>query len=205
MLVVIPSIYLGYNLVQKEKFNNNATRYVNSINVIEGTYLLKSEINPTDKSIMLIYGGASLSEIQKNNIIKRANDFSLNNAKIEFQQGFSFDAITKKNTQVENLKIEMNRINMLLIEKDKLLDSLNKRNYLGRQMLDEIRNLYPQISNCSYAESYSFHDTTSNPDKIGIVIFKTKGKNLVNSEKEKIDNWLKTRLKSKSVNVYYEK
>jgi uncharacterized hydrophobic protein (TIGR00271 family) len=205
ILVVIPSIYLGYNLVQKEKFNNNATRYVNSINVIEGNYLLKSEINPTDKSIMLIYGGASLSEIQKNNIIKRANDFSLNNAKIEFQQGFSFDAITKKNTQVENLKIEMNRINMLLIEKDKQLDSLNKRNYLGRQMLDEIRNLYPQISNCSYAESYSFHDTISNPDKIGIVIFTTKGKNLVNSEKEKIENWLKTRLKSKRVNVYYER
>ena len=94
---------------------------------------------------------------------------------------------------------------MLLFEKDKLLDSLNKRNYLGRQMLDEIRNLYPQISNCSYAESYSFHDTTSNPDKIGIVVFTTKGKNLVNSEKEKIENWLKIRLKSKRINIYYER
>ena len=205
ILVVIPSIYLGYNLVQKEKFNNNAARYVNSINVIEGNYLLKSDINPTDKSIMLIYGGTSLSEIQKNNIMKRANDFSLDNAKIEFQQGFSFDAITKKNTQLENLKIEMNRINMLLIEKDKLLDSLTKQNYLGRQMLNEIRNIYPQISNCSFAESYSFHDTTSIPDKTGIVVFTTKGRNLVNSEKEKIENWLKTRLKSKRVDVFYEK
>ena len=204
MLVVIPSIYLGYNLVQKEKFSNNATSFVNSINVIEGSYLLKNVINPTDKSILLIYGGASLSEIQKKNITERAKDFSLSNAKIEFQQGFSFDAIAKKNTQVENLKIEISRINMLLIEKDKLLDSLNKRNYLGRQMLDEIRNLYPQISYCSYAESYSFHDTTSKPDKISIVVFTTKGKNLVNSEKEKIENWLKTMLKSKRVNVYYE-
>ena len=164
MLVVIPSIYLGYNLVQKEKFTNNATRYVNSINVVEGSYLLKNVINPINNSIILIYGGASLSEIQKKNITERAKDFSLNNAKIEFQQGFSFDAIAKKNTQVENLKIEMNRINMLLFGKEKQLDSLIKRNYLGRQILDKIRSLYPQISNCSYSESYAFHDTVSNPD-----------------------------------------
>jgi uncharacterized hydrophobic protein (TIGR00271 family) len=205
MLVVIPSIYLGYNLVQKEKFTNNAIRYVNSINVVEGSYLLKNVINPTNNSIILIYGGASLSEIQKKNITERAKDFSLNNAKIEFQQGFSFDAIAKKNTQVENLKIEMNRINMLLLGKEKQLDSLIKRNYLGRQILDEIRSLYPQISNCSYSESYAFHDTVSNPDKINMIVFTTKEKSLAKSEKEKIANWLKTRLKSDRVKVYYEK
>ena len=94
---------------------------------------------------------------------------------------------------------------MLFLEKEKLLDSLNKRNYLGRQILDEIRNLYPQISNCSFAESYSFHDTTSIPEKVNIIVFKTKGKSLFNSEKGKIENWLKTRLKSIRVKVYYEK
>jgi hypothetical protein len=204
-LVVIPSIYLGYNLVQKEKFSNNAARYVNSINVVEGNYLLKNIINPINKSIILIYGGASLSEIQKKNITERAKDFSLNNATVEFQQGFSFDAITKKNTQVENLKIEMNRLNILLQGKEKQLDSLNKRDYLGRQILDEIRSLYPQISNCTYAESYAFHDTVSNPDKIDLIVFTTKGKYLFESEKEKIENWLKTRLKSDRIKVYYEK
>jgi uncharacterized hydrophobic protein (TIGR00271 family) len=205
IMVVIPSIYLGYNLVQKEKFTNNATRYVNSINVVEGSYLLKNAINPINNSIILIYGGASLSEIQKKNITERAKDFSLINAKIEFQQGFSFDALTKKNTQVENLKIEMNRINMLLLGKEKQLDSLIKRDYLGRQILDEIRSLYPQISNCTFAESYAFHDTVSNPDKINLIVFTTKGKYLFKSEKEKIENWLKTRLKSDRIEVYYEK
>jgi uncharacterized hydrophobic protein (TIGR00271 family) len=205
MLVVIPSIYLGYNLVQKEKFTNKAARFVNSINVVEGNYLLKYVINPVNKSIILIYGGASLSEIQKKNITERAKDFSLNNAKIEFQQGFSFDAITKKNTQVENLKLEMNRLNLTLLEKEKQLDSLIKRNFLGRQILDEIRNIYPQISNCSYSESYAFHDTVSNPDKIDMIVFTTKEKSLAKSEKEKIANWLKTRLKSDRIKVYYEK
>jgi uncharacterized hydrophobic protein (TIGR00271 family) len=205
IMVVIPSIYLGYNLVQKEKFTNNATRYVNSINVVEGSYLLKNAINPINNSIILIYGGASLSEIQKKNITERAKDFSLINAKIEFQQGFSFDSLTKKNTQVENLKIEMNRINMLLLGKEKQLDSLIKRDYLGRQILDEIRSLYPQISNCTFAESYAFHDTVSNPDKINLIVFTTKGKYLFKSEKEKIENWLKTRLKSDRIEVYYEK
>jgi hypothetical protein len=145
-----------------------------------------------------------LSETQKKDIKEKAKYFSLNNVKIEFYQGFSFDMITQKNTEVNNLKVEMNRLNMIYQEKEKQLDSLYKKSYLGQQILDEIENLYPQIINCSYAESYVFYDTKSNPDKVEIVVFKTKVKYLKNSEKMKIENWLKARLKSNRIKVFYE-
>jgi uncharacterized hydrophobic protein (TIGR00271 family) len=203
-LVFIPSIYFGYNLVQKEKFIENATKYVNDISVVEGNYLLKNEINPNNKTIKLVYGGASLTETQKENIIVKATNFSLDHVKIEFIQGFSFDQITKKNSEVNDLKAETNRLNMMLHEKDKQLDSIYNKNNQGREILDEIKNLYPQIINCSYAESYVFYDNKSNPEKVEIVIFKTKDQYLKTSEKKKIENWLKTRLKSDRVKVYYE-
>jgi uncharacterized hydrophobic protein (TIGR00271 family) len=204
-LVLIPSIYFGYNLVQKEKFNENATKYVKNIRVIEGNYLLKNEINPNKKSITLIYGGASLSDAQKQVIKDKANDFSLNNAKIEIQQGLSFDEYTKKSNEVDNLKLEINRLNLLLQKEKKNTDSLNAINFIGRQILDEIKNLYPQIKYCSYSESYAFHDAKSKPEKIKIIVFDTKGNNLKNNDKEKIENWLITRLKSNNIKVYYEK
>jgi hypothetical protein len=204
VLVIIPSIYFGFNLVQKEKFIENATKYVNNISVVEGNYLLKNEINPNNKTIKLVYGGASLSETQKMNIRDKALNFSLNNVKIDFIQGFSFDQITKKNTEVNDLKAEMNRLNMMLQEKDRQLDSLNHRSFLGQQILDEIKNLYPQIIGCTYAESYVFNDSNSEAEKVAIVVFKLKTQSLKTSEKKKIENWLRTRLKSDRVMVYYE-
>ena len=204
ILVLVPSIYFGYNLVQKEKFMENATKYIKDISVIEGNYLLKNEINPNSKSISLVYGGASLTDTQKIIIKEKAKNFSLQNAKIEFHQGFSFDEITKKNTEVDKLQAEMNRLNQRLQEKEKQLDTINRRNYLGLQIFNEIKNIYPQIINCSYAESSVFKDAKSKPDKIGIVVFNTKGNYLKNSEKVKIENWLKIRLKSNKIKVYYE-
>ncbi|MHB9056710.1 MAG: TIGR00341 family protein [Paludibacteraceae bacterium] len=203
-LVLIPSIYFGYILVQKDKFVEHATKYIKNISIVEGNYLLKNEINPNNNSIILIYAGTTLSDLQKMNIKEKAKDFSLGNAEIIFKQGLSFDAITKKNSEVDNLNAELNRLNLLLQNKDILIDSLNQRNNLGRQIFDEIKNLYPQIINCYYAQSNEFYDTKLNPDKLEIVVFTTKNKKLSSYEKVKIENWLKTRLKSNKIKVFYE-
>ena len=204
MAIVIPSIYFGYNLVQKERFVENANKFVKNISVVDGNYLLKNEINPNNKSIILVYAGSSLSETQKADIKEQAKYFSLEDTKIEFQHGLSFDAITRKNTEVDNLKGELNRVNLLLQEKNKQIDSLYGRNYRGRQVLDEIKTLHPEVVSCSYGESLTFNDPKSNPDKVEIIVLTTKGKNLYNSEKKKIEAWLKKRLQSNSISVYYE-
>jgi len=202
--IVIPSIYFGYALVEKEKFSGNATEYVNNISVIDGNYLLKSEINPVKKSITLLYGGPYLSEAQKMNIKEKAKYFSLGKAHIIFQQGLSFDVIARKNTELENLKGELNRVNLLLQEKNEQIDSLKKRNYRGRMVLDEIKILYPEIISCTYGESLLFNDSISKPDNVEIIILSANKKKLRISDKKKIEDWLKIRLKSNSIRVYYE-
>jgi uncharacterized hydrophobic protein (TIGR00271 family) len=203
-LVIIPSIYFGYNLVQKERFIENANRYVKNISVIEGNYLLKHEIKPADRSVLLVYAGTSFSEAQKETILSKAKDFSLADADIRIQQGLSFDNILKKSSESDLQKAELNRVNMLLEEKDKLIDSLSGRNYFGRQVLDEITSLYPQVIKCSYADSYEFNEGKPEPEKIEIIILTTRDKKLASADKQKIESWLRARLKSDRVKVYYE-
>jgi uncharacterized hydrophobic protein (TIGR00271 family) len=204
ILVLLPSIYFGYNLVQKEKFIENATEFVKTISVVEGHYLLKNEIKPVKKTIVLFYAGASLSEIQKKNIRDKAKYFSLDNVEIEFPQGLSADEITSKNSEGDNLKAEMNRLTLLVSAKENKLDSLSKMNYFGQQILNEIKTLYPQIIKCSYAVSFEFIDAKSKPEKVEIVVFTTKGNNLRGSERSKIENWLKTKLASEKIKVFFE-
>lgn len=203
VLVLIPSIYFGYVLVQQEKFIEKSTRYISTISITEGNYLLKNVIDPKNKTITLVYGGISLTEDQKDLIREKAVAYSLEDAKIEFQQGFSFDQLTRKNSEVENLTSELNRLTILLKTKEEQFETLAHKNDIGKQILNEIKILYPQIKTCAYAESEVFHDKL-NPQKIQIVVFKTDGKNLLNQEKNKIIKWLEARLKSDKLDVFFE-
>jgi uncharacterized hydrophobic protein (TIGR00271 family) len=203
-LVLIPSIYFGYKLVQKERFIDHASKYVKNISIIEGNYLLKHEINPANKSVLLIYAGASLNENQKQRIKDKALDFSLDDVEIKIQQGLSFDDIIQKSTESDLQRAELNRLNMMLEEKDKQIDSLSRKNLYGLQLLNEARNLYPQIIHCVYSQSYLFEDPVAEPEIVDLVVFTVKGNALTGKEKQQITNWLRVRLNSDNVKVYFD-
>jgi hypothetical protein len=202
--ILVPSIYFGNVLVKKDKFNENANLFVKNIGIVEGNFLLKSQVDPDNKIISLVYGGTKMTETQKNKIKERASYFSLPDATIIFEQGLSFSELNSKNTEVENLKAVLNKLNLMLEEKEAQTDSLYKSKLIGQQLLFEIKNLYPQLMACAYAEAYLFSDSVPNPSNVGIVVFTTKDNKLITADKEKINNWLKTRLKTDLIKVIYE-
>jgi uncharacterized hydrophobic protein (TIGR00271 family) len=203
-LILIPSIYFGYLLVQKEKFQEKASKYVKNISIIEGNYLLRNEIDASQETITLIYAGAFMSDAQKNKIIEKANDFDIKNAEIVFKQGLSFDLLESRNSEIENLHAETKRLNLLVREKETHIDSIYQSRLIGKQILDEVKNLYPQIISCSYTGTYLFNDTLSDASAISIVAFITKGNPMNQEDKMKIDLWLKARMKTQFIKVYFE-
>ncbi|MBA3900381.1 MAG: hypothetical protein H0X62_09270 [Bacteroidetes bacterium] len=171
---------------------------------MEGNYLLKHDIDHNNNAITLVYGGATLNELQQSNIKGKGENFGLLNTEIIFKQGLSFDVIDSKKGEVENLKAEMNRLNLVLKRKENIMDSIAQTRLLGKGILDEIKHLYPQIVTCSYAETFVFTDSLPNSKSMGIVEFTTKDTNLSKAEKDKIYKWLKTRLNKEKIKVYYE-
>ena len=202
-LVLIPSIYFGYVLVQKENFTENAARFIDNISVVEGNYLLKNEINPKTRTIHLVYGGASLSEEQKEAITARTADFSLKKVKVEFSQGFSYADITLKNTEVETLKSEINRLNVLIRERDAALTGITPIQEIGNELLAEMEVLYPQVDGVSYSRTLNFVKGRELPDTIALVTVTTGRKGLTGSEKEQLEKWLVTRLREERVKVWF--
>lgn len=81
---------------------------------------------------------------------------------------------------------------------------LSHKNDVGKLILDEIKTLYPQIKTCTFAESDIYNNANSNSQKVQIVVFKTEGRNLFIAEKKKITNWLKARLKSDKLKIFFE-
>jgi hypothetical protein len=202
-LVIIPSIYFGYNLVQKENFMERAGRYVESINVVEGNYLLRHDIEPKTRTIRLVYGGTSLTDQQKEEITARADDFSLEDVNVEFRQGFSYADMALKNSEVETLKGEINRLNLVIREREATLSNIAARQERGGQLLSELAILYPQITGVSFSEVLSYAQGKESPDTLAMVVLSLGKKGLKDQEREQVYRWLVTRLETDSIRVVF--
>lgn len=205
LIVLLPSIYFGYGLVQKEKFNENANRYITNVSTIEGNFLLKSDINVRTQTITLIYGGLHLSGDQKAMIIEKASTFNLQKANIIIQQGLAIDNLSGINTATIQLREEISNLKLELKEKDAAMGNLIKKNEVGETILKEINALLPQIEGCTYAETFKFSQRNSGSIQTALVLFSIKkGQTITPEEKEKIENWLQTKISMKSIKILYE-
>jgi len=202
-IVLLPSIFFGYELVKQERFSQNASSYVSNVSIFEGQYLLKNKIDANANKITLIYGGTGLSEQQKNAIIQKSKDFNIEEAEITIEQGLTFNNMDNANIELFSLKEQNIILNNLLSKKNSELDSIVSNQKFGQSIFNEIKAIYPQITGCIYAESSSFSDTIQSalPTPVVILSFKS---SLRDTDKQKIRSWLIQRLKNNAVKVYYE-
>jgi len=203
-LVLLPSIFFGYKLIQQEKFLRQANLYISNVTTYGGNYLLKSVINEKANTITLIYGGATLSENQKNEIIKKSQYFFNKKAKITIKQGLVFSNGNDANDATLKFKEQIVNLSELLSKKDSIINSFAIKQQFGVEILNEIRLFFPQINNCLYAESSNFNDTLKTTAKIIPIVVIFSDKKIQNSDKVKINNWLKQKTKNNSVMIFYE-
>lgn len=203
-LVFIPSIYFGYQLIQKERFIENTEKYIANISNLEGNFLLKSNVDSDKRIINLIYAGKNLTEEQKESIKEKAFNFNLKQSKIIIEQGLSFQDVDNKSTETLRLQKEIYEISNILEVKNQELDSIKKLAQTGNSLLNELRKFYPEIKSLSYANTLEYNDTTNVPKTIKLVILKAKDRTIQNRDKEKINQWVGARLKEKNVRVIYE-
>ncbi len=203
-VVLLPSIYFGYQLTQQEKFFQSASKYVSNVSLHEGNYLLNYSIDPKTKNIILVYGGNLLNEKQKDAIADKSKDFDLKDANITVEQGLTFGDLNEKAGEVFRLQEQINLLHIALDQRVAEIDSIRQRDAFGSVILGEISALFPQVAGCSYSDTYVFHDTLTSPLKTSVVILSLDRKGLSSEEKQRIGLWLKKRLTGESVKVIFE-
>ena len=159
-IVLLPSIYFGYGLVQQERFTENANRYIANVSMVEGNYLLRSSIDASQQAIRLVYGGVNLTDKQKEQIIQKADNFGLNSSSITIKQGLVLNGNNGNNAEAYALRQELVTLSTALKKKQEQIDSLSKVGYLGKTLLREVASLYPQITGCAYAETFQFQKSS---------------------------------------------
>lgn len=202
-IVLIPSIYFGFNLVQQEKFKLNIDKYIANVSLFEGNFLLKQEVSPKDRVVKLYYAGEGLPQVVKDRIIEKAKDFNVNDAKIIIEQGFSTSILSSKNDEVTALKDQIFFLENQLKNTTSKLDSIVLDQNRGSEILGEIKLLFPEIDKCLIAKSSMFDVNGHGTKEHLIVVLNIKGIVIGDDVKSKIMEWLKVRLKVDELLLFF--
>ncbi|SEL09812.1 DUF389 domain-containing protein [Parapedobacter koreensis] len=202
-VTMVPSIYFGYMLVRQERFTQEANAYIRNDTYIEGDYLLKSEVDPAKKTIRLIYGGRLIPESLKEDVAAKIRYYRLTGASVTIQQGFSVDDSDDQVLVMDRQQTEISRLRQDLEKSLRMQDSLRTQQELGRQLLNELKPLFPEVVSCGTAEQVVFDDSlrmTSYPS----LFVGTSDLGKTSEQRRRIEDWFKSRLTKDSVKVYIE-
>lgn len=198
ILTIIPSIYFGYEMVRQNKYLQNANLFIESVNSIEGTYLLNKSIDPQKRSIVLIFGGKDLSEFQIKNMKTQLEIFGLTKTALQIKQGFSSLQGKKESERITWLTQKLAEKDQFIQRQNILSDSMSNKNKLSNQILRELQINYPIIKALSIKPSFSILDSSRNMNSIVIV---NVNKTLSSKTKSEIEKWLRIRLHDSKIRL----
>lgn len=204
VLTMLPSTLLTYMLVRENFFTSKANNFVAQVVTSEQTQVIAKEVDYHTKEIRLVTIGEEIPEKELTRMKSQMENFGLENAKLSIVQG-------TKNLSASELKTMLNdpasrqadkNAQLLANEQqraDKLqkeLDVYKKTELQAQSISAEMATLFPEAARVSIARTFSYAVSDSlQKDSLTLVSLTLK-KKLNTETREKMEEWLKTRLKT---------
>ena len=191
---LLPSIYLGYNIVMEERFSSNASDFIQYEARFPNDYLLSKSIDAKKRKISLVFGGKEITQKEIENLKGKMKQYGMDTSSLEIKQGFAYlspgeNKADDRYTLLSKALTMKERQETLLKAK---LDSVTNEKKLGAQVFAELNVQYPKIKNAIIEPSTAFTDS-SKTKKLYLVLINTEER-ISSEEKAKIEKWLKVRL-----------
>jgi uncharacterized hydrophobic protein (TIGR00271 family) len=200
MLTLFPSIYLGYEMVQKERFIHNANKFIEAEGNIEGDYLLSKTIDPKKKKIDLIYGGNQISSDQTERMNERLKYYGLSNVNLNVRLGFDVSDKNQEGERMPSLVEKLNQTESDLAILQSQMDSIEAQKLLNLQINEELKAQYSNLNEAYFNAvlTNSGIDSLAKPLYLVILDFKSTPEN---TDLNKIKSWLNIRLRNENIKL----
>lgn len=193
LVMIVPSFYLAYNLFNEKQFIRTAEQFIQKEFDNKGYTIIYKKINyntnPKSIDVAFLEKKFNPEEIASYNKMLISN--GLSNTKFNVRQSTS-------DVRSEILN-EINKNNINLSEKDiavsKLRKELDEYKISDSTLVQEIKAIYPTISNVSYGKIEEYAKTDSAKLRF-VLIYSGKTK-----DKAQFKNWLEIRLREKDVKL----
>lgn len=211
IVVLVPSIFIAFNVVKEASFNNLAIKYVTEIEnsgEMKEVQVINQERHYSRKGseIILSLVGQPLTAEQVNTLQKRMTDIGLRKTKLTIKQasGGSLDI----NTQAKMLQEFIENKDKIISAKDSTIFELKRRiekeknlaKTTTSQLASEIAVLFPKVEEITMSEAVKVDIRNNKTDSVPTVNIKW-AIEPSSEENDHLKNWLKVRLKTDKLDV----
>lgn len=197
--LLIPSIYFAYILFEERKFKEKVDTFItNEFGNKNYTLIYKKVLySPKSSKVELAFLTKRFNSKETVEINKRFKSYGLSNASLEIRQ----DTTNLKADILNQIKIEKEDLS----QKDLLISALKKQidnnTFDNESLLGEVKVIFPTITDISIS-NHPFNLETEKKEVIPVAIY-TCENDLTNTDRQKLEKWLKARLKKNKVYVFW--
>lgn len=197
--MLLPSAYFAFSLYRQQQFKLLANNFIENELLTGGNTLIykKTSYTPQGNTIELAFLQKTFNKEEMDSLNDKLKKYGLNNTKLIIKSNAG--DITSLKTDILN---ELNKKSSSIDEKDrKILELENKLKHTvfdNKQLLNEIRSIYPAIS--SFAITNLNIATADTLKTIPVLLYTASGK-LDENDKKKLSLWVENRLKLEHIQL----
>lgn len=195
IIMIVPSFYLAYNLFNAKRYNEKVEEFINTEFINKGHILIfkNTKYNTSPKKVEVAFLTKMFTEEEIVELQQKLLTYDLDNTELVIRQ----DASDLK-SEILN---EIGNQNKTLSEKDIIINNLQQElseyKIDDSELLKEINILFPNLKDISVGKQVIYAHSDS-AQAITVLVYNNE-KELEKAEIEKIQNWLKIKLKTKQV------
>ena len=210
LIIIIPSIFIGVNVIREASFDSQAIKFVADIerspaceNVqIVGT---KRNYSAKEQSITISLVGQPLTPEQVEYLHKRLADFGLSKAKLTIRQ--TGGATLDLDAQSEMIQQILERKEEQLAARDATIDALhaqidslqNQSAITPEQLVREVQVLFPDVLSLTFAQAEEIDTRTQTKRAVPVVNATWRGKQ--SKQYAQFETWLRARLNTDDIKI----
>ena len=207
IITIIPASYMTWNIIKQSVFENNIEQFIAKELQYNGTNILSHEYDLQSKTLQVVAIGNPISTDSIEKVEKKMVDYKLDGYKLKVIQGTNSNSLLslqhKKKGQLLGGEKNSAEWQELAYNNDVLQKELTSYTHypvLANEIKDELKVICPTAKSIILSKaSESFTDTTLIKNKI-IAVVKT-SKPLANNNKKQLNDWLKLKVKSDSLEL----
>lgn len=212
IVTMCPAVYLTVGIIQDTFFQGAVNKFVAEQLAFENTQVLDKKIIVEGKKreIRVVLIGQEVPEASIAIARGKMKDYKLADTKLVVMQGMNNESLDISSIRAMVMEDFYKNSEQRLIEQKQKIDDLEKElaqyksfHDLGRQLIPELKVLYPSVRSVSISHAIETGVDSLRTDTVTLAVLKF-GKQPTGAEQKKISDWLKARTGAKKLRMISE-
>ena len=210
LVTICPAFYLTYGIVKSTFYTAAANSFIAKEFEFENTQVISRKISYDEKEIRVVLVGNELSQPEIDKVHASLKHYKLEDTKLTIVQGMNSDNLDMNTLKAQVMEDFYKNSEERLLKQQEEIVNLQKElsNYttyhqLNKQIVPELKVLYPQIERISMSQMIVFNVDSAQTDTLTMVLMGLK-EEMNATQMKQMQEWLKARSGAQKMKLVME-